>query len=82
MTITYFIDAHFLVYDISFHYVNHASLYIYVRETNRMHLYLINLFQLNYPLHFSNKYLFETRRGWFRTNNCLKHAEGSLTGIN
>jgi hypothetical protein len=26
-----------------------------VRKTNKMHLYLINLFQLNYPVHVSNK---------------------------
>jgi len=26
-----------------------------MRKTNKMHLYLINLFQLNYPLHVSNK---------------------------
>ena len=28
---------------------------IYVRKTNKMHLYLNNLFQLNYPQHVSNK---------------------------
>jgi hypothetical protein len=28
---------------------------IHVRKTNKMHLYLINLFQLNYPIHVSNK---------------------------
>jgi len=28
---------------------------IIVRKTNKMHLYLINLFQSNYPLHVSNK---------------------------
>jgi hypothetical protein len=25
------------------------------KKTNKMHLYLISLFQLNYPLHVSNK---------------------------
>ena len=29
--------------------------YIYVRKTNRMQLYVISLFQLNYPLRVSNK---------------------------
>jgi len=32
-----------------------ARLRMYVRMTNRMHLYLINVFQINYPLHVSNK---------------------------
>jgi len=26
-----------------------------MRKTNKMHHYLINFFQLNYPLHVSNK---------------------------
>jgi len=38
------------------------SSYIYVRKTNKMYLYLNNLFQLNSPLHVSNKYLFIIRR--------------------
>jgi hypothetical protein len=29
--------------------------FIYVRKTNKMQLCFINLFQLNYPLHVSNK---------------------------
>ena len=37
------------------HFLNRASWYKYVKKTNRMHLYLINLFQLNFPLHVSNK---------------------------
>jgi hypothetical protein len=32
-----------------------CDVFIYVRKTNKMQLYLINLFQLNYPLHVSNK---------------------------
>jgi len=28
---------------------------VYERKTNKMHLYLINLFQFNYPLHVLNK---------------------------
>jgi hypothetical protein len=36
------------------HPLNCASWYIYVKETNKMHLYLINLCQLNFPLHVSN----------------------------
>jgi hypothetical protein len=31
-----------------------TRIYIHARKTNKMHLYLINLFQLNYPLHVSN----------------------------
>jgi hypothetical protein len=30
---------------------------IYVRRTYKMHLYRINLFQLNYPLHVSNSFI-------------------------
>ena len=37
------------------HSPNRASWYIYVKKTNEMHLHLINLFKLNYPLHVSNK---------------------------
>jgi hypothetical protein len=32
------------------HSLNCASWYIYMRKTNKMYLYLINLFQQNYPL--------------------------------
>ena len=34
---------------------NVTAIFLYVRETKNMHLCLINLFQLNYPLHVSNK---------------------------
>jgi len=34
----------------------------YVRKTNKMHTFLNNLFQLNYPWHVSNKQLFVIRR--------------------
>jgi len=35
---------------------------VYVRKTNKMHTFLNNLFQLNYPRHVSNKYFFIIRR--------------------
>ena len=40
---------------ISLHSLNRASWYTYVRKTNKKHLYLNHLFQLNYFLHVSNK---------------------------
>jgi hypothetical protein len=42
-------------YVLTLHCLNRASSYIHVRKTYKIHLYLINLFQLNYPLHDSNK---------------------------
>jgi hypothetical protein len=35
---------------------------VYVRKTNKMHTFLNNLSQLNYPRHISNKYFFIIRR--------------------
>jgi hypothetical protein len=34
-------------------------LYLYAKKTNKTHLYLINLFQLNYPLRFDTRYNFK-----------------------
>ena len=48
---------------------------IYVRMAHKMHIFLINLFKLNYPLHVSNKYMFIIRRLFLYTQHIVFYHE-------
>jgi uncharacterized membrane protein len=52
---------------------------LYVKKTNKMHHYLINLFQLNYPLHVLNKQVHHQQVISVHTAYSISHASmGSL----
>ena len=46
-----------------------------MRKTNKMHFYLINLFQLNYPLHVSKKQVHHQEVISVHAAYSISHAE-------
>jgi hypothetical protein len=49
------------------HSIYRTPSYTYVKMTNKLHNLLSNLFQSNYPLHVSNKYLIISSRSFLYT---------------